>query len=61
MKVLLLETQVLKDELAQSKAEVKKVTNENSLLKQAVNICVSKLDGMELYGKGENIRIHGIP
>ena len=61
MKVLLLEIQVLKDELAKSKAEVKKVKNENSLLKQAVNICVSKLDGMEQYGRRENIRIHGVP
>ena len=58
MKMVLLKIQVLKDELAKSKAEVK---NENSLLKQAVNICVSNLDGMEQYGRRENIRIHGIP
>ena len=59
--MLLLEIQVLKDELAKSKAEVKKVKNENSLLVQAVNICVSKVDGMEQYGRRENIRIHGVP
>ena len=40
MKMLLQEIQELKDELVESKAEVKRVRIENSLLKQAVNINV---------------------
>ena len=61
MKMLLQEIQELKDELAESKAEVIRVRTENSLLKQAVNISVRKLDDIDQYGRRENVRINGVP
>ena len=60
MKLLLQEIQEIKNELSESKEKLKKLRHENGVLKQAMNLFVTKMDELEQYGRRENIRIHGV-
>ena len=45
---------------SESKEKLKKLQHENGVLKQAMDLSVTKLDELEQYGRRENIRIHGV-
>ena len=60
MKLLLQEIQEIKNELSESKEKLKKLQHENGVLKQAMNLSVTKMYELEQYGRRENIRIHGV-
>ena len=60
MKLLLQEIQEIKNELSESKEKLKKLQHQSGVLKQAMNLSVTKMDKLEQYGRRENIRIHGV-
>jgi len=60
VKRLLNEVNDLRQELKESKYEIKLVKIENERLKQALNLNIVNLDALEQYNRRENIRIHGV-